>query len=233
MPPRTAVTSLRDRRTEAGFHPGLRIGVLEKENRMLRSMLPDAIDITDAALADDGERKEKLTPELPLFRPLQERGTLGLISTGHLPSSPADRRRCRKAESPPRWAGPQGHAALKGMTLLFATWCLSAARGHGAPPSFGRLPVLISHEWRGSSNFSQFRKLGFAPILVSVNPVAKPNFTLTSWLVRRQPARAEQRASAARVALRCADTSAVSETFGRPCVRPGQRQRVGRPSRLE
>ena len=121
-------------------------------------MLPGAIDITDAALADDGERKEKLTPELPLFRPLQERGTLGLISTGHLPSSPADRRRCPKAESPPRWAGPQGHAALKGMTLLFATWCLSAARGHGAPPSFGRLPAgrplllmvskVVRKEWK-------------------------------------------------------------------------------------
>ena len=36
-----------------------RIDVLEKENRMLRSMLLDAIGITDAALADCGERKEK------------------------------------------------------------------------------------------------------------------------------------------------------------------------------
>jgi hypothetical protein len=51
-----------------------RIEVLEKENRMLRSMLLDAIGITDAALADCGERKEKAEPELPQFRPLQERG---------------------------------------------------------------------------------------------------------------------------------------------------------------
>jgi hypothetical protein len=41
-----------------------RIEVLEKENRMLRSMLLDAIGITDAALADGGERKEKSEPEL-------------------------------------------------------------------------------------------------------------------------------------------------------------------------
>ena len=41
-----------------------RIDVLEKENRMLRSMLLDAIGITDAALADGGERKEKAEPEL-------------------------------------------------------------------------------------------------------------------------------------------------------------------------
>ena len=45
-----------------------RIDVLEKENRMLRSMLLEAIGITDAALADGGERKERLEPELPLFR---------------------------------------------------------------------------------------------------------------------------------------------------------------------
>ena len=51
-----------------------RIDVLEKENRMLRSMLLDAIGITDAAISDGGERKEKLEPEPPLFRPLQERG---------------------------------------------------------------------------------------------------------------------------------------------------------------
>ncbi len=50
-----------------------RIEVLEKENEMLRSMLLDAIGITDAALADRGERKEKAEPELPQFRP-QERG---------------------------------------------------------------------------------------------------------------------------------------------------------------
>jgi hypothetical protein len=51
-----------------------RIGVLEKENRMLRSMLLDAIGITDAALADGGERKEKWEPEQPLFLPPQARG---------------------------------------------------------------------------------------------------------------------------------------------------------------
>jgi hypothetical protein len=39
-----------------------RIGVLEKENRMLRSMLLEAIGITDAALADGGGRKEQLEP---------------------------------------------------------------------------------------------------------------------------------------------------------------------------
>jgi predicted ATPase len=50
-----------------------RIGVLEKENRMLRSTLLEAIGITDAALADGGGRKEQLEPELPLFRPLKER----------------------------------------------------------------------------------------------------------------------------------------------------------------
>jgi hypothetical protein len=36
-----------------------RIEVLEKENRMLRSMLLDAIGIADAALADGGGRKEE------------------------------------------------------------------------------------------------------------------------------------------------------------------------------
>ena len=38
-----------------------RIEVLEKENRMLRSTLLEA-------LADGGGRKERLEPELPLFR---------------------------------------------------------------------------------------------------------------------------------------------------------------------
>jgi hypothetical protein len=51
-----------------------RIEVLEKENRMLRGMLWDAIGITDVALADGGGRKEQLEPELPLFRPLKVRG---------------------------------------------------------------------------------------------------------------------------------------------------------------
>ena len=51
-----------------------RIEVLEKENGMLRSMLLDAIGITDAALAHGGERNEKAEPELPLFRPRQVRG---------------------------------------------------------------------------------------------------------------------------------------------------------------
>lgn len=51
-----------------------RIDVLEKENRMLRGMLLDAIGITDAALADGGEWKEKSERELPLFRPLKGRG---------------------------------------------------------------------------------------------------------------------------------------------------------------
>ena len=51
-----------------------RIDVLEKENRMLRGMLLDAIGITDVALADGVGRKEQLEPELPLFRPLKERG---------------------------------------------------------------------------------------------------------------------------------------------------------------
>jgi hypothetical protein len=51
-----------------------RIDVLEKENRMLRSMLLDVVGITDAALADSGERKEKLVPELPLFLRVQGRG---------------------------------------------------------------------------------------------------------------------------------------------------------------
>ena len=51
-----------------------RIDVLEKENRMLRGMLLDAIGLTDVTLADGGERKERLEPELPLFRPLKERG---------------------------------------------------------------------------------------------------------------------------------------------------------------
>ena len=41
---------------------------------MLRSTLLEAIGITDAALADGGGRKEQLEPELPLFRPLKERG---------------------------------------------------------------------------------------------------------------------------------------------------------------
>ena len=45
-----------------------RIDVLEKENKMLRSMLLEAIGITDAALANGDERKERLEPELPLFR---------------------------------------------------------------------------------------------------------------------------------------------------------------------
>jgi hypothetical protein len=49
-----------------------RIDVLEKENRMLRSMLLDAIGITDAALADSGERIEQVEPEpLPLRRSLR------------------------------------------------------------------------------------------------------------------------------------------------------------------
>ena len=51
-----------------------RIEVLEKENRMLRGMLLDAIGLADAALSDGGERKEKAEPELPLFRPQQGRG---------------------------------------------------------------------------------------------------------------------------------------------------------------
>ena len=51
-----------------------RIDVLEKENRMLRSMLLDAIGITDAALADGGERKEKAEPE-PLFRSGARKGS--------------------------------------------------------------------------------------------------------------------------------------------------------------
>jgi hypothetical protein len=51
-----------------------RIDMLEKENRMLRGMLWDAIGITDVALADGGGRKEQLEPELPLFRPLKVRG---------------------------------------------------------------------------------------------------------------------------------------------------------------
>jgi hypothetical protein len=51
-----------------------RIDVLEKENRMLRGMLLDAIGIKDMTLADGGERKDQLEPELPLFRPLKERG---------------------------------------------------------------------------------------------------------------------------------------------------------------
>ena len=42
--------------------------------RMLRGMLWEAIGITDVALADGGGRKEQLEPELPLFRPLKERG---------------------------------------------------------------------------------------------------------------------------------------------------------------
>ena len=51
-----------------------RIDVLEKENRMLRSMLLEAIGITDAALAHGGERKQQLEPEVSLFRTPQERG---------------------------------------------------------------------------------------------------------------------------------------------------------------
>ena len=51
-----------------------RIEVLEKENRMLRGMLLDAIGLTDAALAHGGERNEKAEPELPLFRARRGRG---------------------------------------------------------------------------------------------------------------------------------------------------------------
>jgi hypothetical protein len=51
-----------------------RIDVLEKENRMLRALLRDAIGITDVALAGSG-RKEPSQPELALSRPPKERGT--------------------------------------------------------------------------------------------------------------------------------------------------------------
>ena len=56
-----------------------RIDVLEKENRMLRSMLLDAIGIADAARADSGERKEKLEQELSLSRETS-RGPSGATS---------------------------------------------------------------------------------------------------------------------------------------------------------
>ena len=46
---------------------------LEKENRMLRGMLLDAVGIADMALTDGSKQKEKL-PEPPLFRLLKEPG---------------------------------------------------------------------------------------------------------------------------------------------------------------
>lgn len=51
-----------------------RIDVLEKENRMLRGMLLDAISVADVALTDSSGQKEKVVPELPLFRLLKEPG---------------------------------------------------------------------------------------------------------------------------------------------------------------
>ena len=68
-----------------------RIEVLEKENRMLRSMLLDAIGITDAALADSGERKEK-EPE-PLFRSGARKGSSARYTS-----------RGRRAVTTPGWA---------------------------------------------------------------------------------------------------------------------------------
>jgi hypothetical protein len=50
-----------------------RIEELEKENRMLRGMLLDAVGIADMALTDGSKQKEKL-PEPPLFRLLKEPG---------------------------------------------------------------------------------------------------------------------------------------------------------------
>jgi hypothetical protein len=51
-----------------------RIDVLEKENRMLRGMLLDAIGTIDVALTASSKRMDKGVPELPLFRLLRERG---------------------------------------------------------------------------------------------------------------------------------------------------------------
>ena len=44
---------------------------------MLRGMLQDAIGITEVALTESSGRKEKVEPELPLFRLLREPGVWG------------------------------------------------------------------------------------------------------------------------------------------------------------
>ena len=45
---------------------------------MLRGMLLDAIGVTEVALTDSSWRKEKVMPELPLFRLLREPRRVGL-----------------------------------------------------------------------------------------------------------------------------------------------------------
>jgi|SwirhirootsSR2_FD_contig_31_14168491_length_726_multi_3_in_0_out_0_1 hypothetical protein len=70
-----------------------RIDVLEKENRMLRSVLLDAIGITDAALAEGGERREEKMEPVPLFRSGARKGLSARYTS-----------RGRRAMTHPVWA---------------------------------------------------------------------------------------------------------------------------------